>query len=186
MTLLRPSRSDDHLSNYWNALVRNAPAEELARLARLVEPSEIAAIERARAAHQRHEPDPTFARRLEQTLMNTAISPIAGTIPQPRVSPPSRNGTRDPGPAYPSPPPAPPAPPPGPHPAAARRPPRPDRTPAPGAGAPAPPAGDAVAQRLAAAAGARHRPGGPADPRLGRGPLARRQSRRRAAPDDGA
>jgi len=93
----RPSRSDDHLSNYWNALVRNAPAEELARLAQLVEPSEIAAIERAHAAHLRHEPDPVFARRLEQTLMDTAMSPLAGTIPQPRVSPPSRNGPRDPG-----------------------------------------------------------------------------------------
>ena len=99
MTFSRPSRSDNHLSNYWNALVHNAPAEELARLARLVEPSEIAAIERVQAAHQRYEPDPVFARRLEQTLMDTAttatISPIAGTIPQPRVSPPSRNGSRD-------------------------------------------------------------------------------------------
>jgi outer membrane protein assembly factor BamB len=99
MTLLRPSRSDDKLSNYWNALVRNAPAEELARLARLVEPSEIAAIERAHAAHERHEPDPAFARRLERTLMNTAVLPITGTIPQPVVSPPSRNGPRDFGPA---------------------------------------------------------------------------------------
>lgn len=97
MTFSRPSRSDQHLSNYWNALVRNAPAEELARLARLVEPSEIAAIERARAAHTRYEPDPFFARRLEQALMNTAISPLADTISQPHVSPPSRNGIRDPG-----------------------------------------------------------------------------------------
>lgn len=97
----RPSRSDDHLSNYWNALVRNAPPEELARLARLVEPSDIAAIERARANHTRHHPDPVFARRLEQTLMDTAMSPtgdLAGTIPQPRVSPRSPNGPRDPGP----------------------------------------------------------------------------------------
>lgn len=95
MTLFRrPSRSADHLSNYWNALVRNAPPEELTRLARLVEPSEIAAIERAHAAHQRHEPDPAFARRLELTLMNTARLPLTGTIPQPRVVPPSRNGHR--------------------------------------------------------------------------------------------
>ncbi len=103
MTFSRPSRSDNHLSNYWNALVHNAPAEELARLARLVEPSEIAAIEQVQAAHQRYEPDPVFARRLEQTLMDTAttatISPIAGTIPQPRVSPPSRNGSRIPFPS---------------------------------------------------------------------------------------
>lgn len=97
MTFFRPSRSDLHLSNYWNALARKAPAEELARLAQLVEPSEIAAIEQARAAHQRYEPDPFFARRLEQKLMNTAISPLAGTIPQPPISPPSRNGTRDSG-----------------------------------------------------------------------------------------
>ena len=95
----KPSRSDDHLSSYWNALVRNAPAEELARLARLVEPSEIAAIERAHAAHQRYEPDPDFARRLEQTLMNTVMSsPLAGTVPQPMTSPPSRNGSRAPDP----------------------------------------------------------------------------------------
>jgi glucose dehydrogenase len=100
MTLFRPSRSDNHLSNYWNALVRNAPAEELARLARLVEPSEIAAIEQAHAAHERYEPDPAFARRLEQTIMDTAttMSPLAGTVPHPHVSPPSWNGSRDPGP----------------------------------------------------------------------------------------
>jgi outer membrane protein assembly factor BamB len=100
MTLFRPSRPDNHLSNYWNALARNAPAEELARLAGLVEPSEIAAIEQAYAAHQRHQPDPVFARRLEQTLMNiaTTISPVADTIPQQHISPPSRNGFRDPGP----------------------------------------------------------------------------------------
>jgi outer membrane protein assembly factor BamB len=98
MTFMRPSRSDNHLSNYWNALVRNAPAEELARLARLVEPSDIAAIERTHAAHERHQPDPVFARRLEQTLMDMATSPIEGTIPQIHVSPPFRNGSRDPGP----------------------------------------------------------------------------------------
>ena len=95
MTFHRPSRSDHHLSNYWNALVRDAPAEELARLARLVEPSEIAAIEQAHAAHQRYEPDPFFARRLEQTLMNTAITPLAGTLSHPPNYPPTRNGATD-------------------------------------------------------------------------------------------
>jgi hypothetical protein len=36
MPVFRPSRSDINLSNFWNALNRNAPAEELARLAQLV------------------------------------------------------------------------------------------------------------------------------------------------------
>ena len=92
MSPFRPSRSDNHLSDYWNALVRNAPAEELARLAAQVEPSELAAIERTREAHRRYDPDPAFARRLEQILMDTSISPVAGTIPQTRVSPPTTNG----------------------------------------------------------------------------------------------
>lgn len=100
MTPFRPSRSDTDLSNYWNALVRNAPAEELATLARLVEPSEIAAIEKVHAAHERHEPDPVFARRLEQTIMDTATtsSPITGTIAQPYVTRHSPDGSGDPGP----------------------------------------------------------------------------------------
>jgi hypothetical protein len=96
MTRFRtPSRSDDHLSNYWNALVHNAPAEELARLARLVEPSEIATIDQAHAGHQRYEPDPVFARRLEQTLMDTATtsSPIVDTIPQPHDTLHAREGS---------------------------------------------------------------------------------------------
>src|SRR5687767_6096272 len=98
MTPFRPSRSDDHLSNYWNALVRNAPAEELARLARLVEPSEIVAIERAHAAHHRHQAAPVFARRLEQTIMDTAMSPIEDTTPQTHVSLPALDGSSDTGP----------------------------------------------------------------------------------------
>ena len=39
MPVFRPSRSDIDLSNYWNALNRNAPAEEISRLAQLVEQS---------------------------------------------------------------------------------------------------------------------------------------------------
>jgi hypothetical protein len=57
MPVFRPSRSDINLSNFWNALNRNAPAEELSRLARVVEPSELAAIHRARELHAWQLPD---------------------------------------------------------------------------------------------------------------------------------
>jgi outer membrane protein assembly factor BamB len=103
MIPFRPSRADNSLSTYWNALVRNAPAEELARLAAQVEPSALAAIHRAYDAHRAYQPDPAFAHRLEQILMDTSISPIAGTIPQPRVSPPFTNGRRDTGRTRPAP-----------------------------------------------------------------------------------
>lgn len=99
MTRFRmPSRSEDHLSNYWNALVRDAPAEEISRLAHLVDPADIAAIDQAHSTHERYEPDPLFARRLEQTLMDSAmpsVVDIAGTTPHRNVILPSRNGSID-------------------------------------------------------------------------------------------
>lgn len=101
MKRTRRSRFDDHLSNYWNALVRNAPAGELAHLARLVDPADIAAIEGAHAAHERYEPDPLFARRLEQTLTDAAMSSvvdIAGTPPHAHGILPAWNGSTDPAP----------------------------------------------------------------------------------------
>lgn len=63
------STPQQHLSAYWNALNRNAPAGELARLAALVAPTDRAAIDQARALHQRRRPDPAFVAHLETTLM---------------------------------------------------------------------------------------------------------------------
>jgi outer membrane protein assembly factor BamB len=85
MPVFRPSRSDVNLSNFWNALNRNAPAEELARLAQLVEPSELAAIHRARELHSWQLPDLNFAHRLERTIMNATLHPTAQVIPLPRI-----------------------------------------------------------------------------------------------------
>jgi tripartite motif-containing protein 71 len=85
MPVFRPSRSDINLSNFWNALNRNAPAEELSRLAQLVEPSELAAIHRARELHAWQLPDLAFANRLERTIMNATVRPTAQVIPLPRA-----------------------------------------------------------------------------------------------------
>ena len=80
MTRFRPSRSD-HLSNYWNALVRNAPPQELARRSEAIDPANRTAIEKAQALHLRHRPDPVFAVNLETDLMNTFAASAAGTVP---------------------------------------------------------------------------------------------------------
>jgi tripartite motif-containing protein 71 len=85
MPVFRPSRSDINLSNFWNALNRNAPAEELSRLARVVEPSELAAIHRARELHAWQLPDLAFANRLERTIMTATLHPTAQVIPLPRA-----------------------------------------------------------------------------------------------------
>lgn len=76
----RPNPAAIHLSNYWNALNRDAPAEELARLAELVEPASLRAIERVRALHQPHQPDPAFLARLETLAMDTfTATPLEAT-----------------------------------------------------------------------------------------------------------
>ena len=85
MPVFRPSRSDIDLSNYWNALNRNAPAEEISRLAQPVEQSELAAIHRARELHSWQLPDQTFAHRLERTIMNATLQPTAPVIPFPGI-----------------------------------------------------------------------------------------------------
>lgn len=92
MRRLRSTPTPDHLSNYWNALNRNAPAAEIARLAALVDPAAVAAIDRVRALHQRRRPDPAFAARLEKTLMDTFATPSATVIPLPPVRQPSPDG----------------------------------------------------------------------------------------------
>jgi outer membrane protein assembly factor BamB len=82
----------EHLNRYWNALNRGAPPEELARLAAPLDPTVIAAIDRARALHRRRRPDPAFATRLEQTLMDAFATAPAGTTPLRPPSPGHSNG----------------------------------------------------------------------------------------------
>jgi outer membrane protein assembly factor BamB len=84
-------RAQDHLSDYWNALVRNAPPQELARRSEAIDPANRTAIERVQAIHLRHRPDPVFANNLETDLMNT-FARSAGTIPLPRPYPGTPNG----------------------------------------------------------------------------------------------
>jgi outer membrane protein assembly factor BamB len=88
----RRDRAQDHLSAYWNALNRGAPPEELARLAGPLDPSFIAAIDRARALHRRRRPDPAFATRLEQDLMDAFATAPAGSVPLRPVPPQPTNG----------------------------------------------------------------------------------------------
>ncbi|MGB3327834.1 MAG: PQQ-binding-like beta-propeller repeat protein [Thermomicrobiales bacterium] len=83
--MVRHPQAATHLSDYWNALDRGAPAEELDRLAALVAPSDLDTIHRARAMHQPHRPDPRFALRLEHMLMNAAAHPASQAIPLPRL-----------------------------------------------------------------------------------------------------
>jgi eukaryotic-like serine/threonine-protein kinase len=82
----------DHLNRYWNALNRGAPPEELARLAEPLDPTVIAAIDRARALHRRRRPDPAFATRLEQDLMHAFATAPAGSVPLRPISPKPMNG----------------------------------------------------------------------------------------------
>ena len=44
-------RDQDRLSDYWNALVRNAPPNELARRSEAIDPANRTAIERAHVLH---------------------------------------------------------------------------------------------------------------------------------------
>jgi outer membrane protein assembly factor BamB len=77
----------EHLNRYWNALNRGAPPEELARLAEPLDPTLIAAIDRAHALHRRRRPDPAFANRLERDLMHAFATAPAGSVPlRPRRS----------------------------------------------------------------------------------------------------
>ncbi|MGC4107841.1 MAG: PQQ-binding-like beta-propeller repeat protein [Thermomicrobiales bacterium] len=85
MSRFRPTRASTALSDYWNALQSGTQADELARLADLVEPSEREAIQRVRAMHQPHVPDPQFALRLERILMNAAAHPASQAVPLPRI-----------------------------------------------------------------------------------------------------
>jgi eukaryotic-like serine/threonine-protein kinase len=82
----------DHLSTYWNALNRGAPAEELARLAAPLDQRAISAIDRARALHTRRLPDPAFANRLESDLKNTFATTLSGSVPLLPARPGSTNG----------------------------------------------------------------------------------------------
>jgi outer membrane protein assembly factor BamB len=94
--MFRPRQAQDHLGNYWNALNRGVSGHELARLADLVDPTDIAAIDRAHALHERRRPDPAFAIRLENMLMDAYSATTAGSIPLPPVPSPSANGRFEP------------------------------------------------------------------------------------------
>jgi outer membrane protein assembly factor BamB len=92
----RNRQDRDRLNDYWNALNRSAPPEELARLAEPIEPATRAAIDRTRALHQRRRPDPAFAARLGTDLMNAFATTPAGTVPLPRQYPGPSNGRIEP------------------------------------------------------------------------------------------
>ena len=81
MWMARRHPERDHLGDYWNALNRGTPADELARLAAPLDPTLLAAIDRARALHRRRRPDPAFATQLERTLMDAFASAPAGMVP---------------------------------------------------------------------------------------------------------
>ena len=57
--------AEDHLNDYWNALDRHAPLDELARLRARIAPELSATIDTARARFRRLRPDPAFSDRLE-------------------------------------------------------------------------------------------------------------------------
>ncbi|MGC4190545.1 MAG: PQQ-binding-like beta-propeller repeat protein [Thermomicrobiales bacterium] len=83
--LSRPSQAAINLSTYWNALQSGASADDLERLAALVEPSDLEAIHRVRTMHQPRRPDPQFALRLERILMNAASHPASQAMLLPRI-----------------------------------------------------------------------------------------------------
>jgi sugar lactone lactonase YvrE len=85
-------RDRDRLNRYWNALNRGAAPEELARLVEPLDPTVIAAIDRARALHRRRRPDPAFATRLEQTIMDAFATSSAGSVPLQATTPAVTNG----------------------------------------------------------------------------------------------
>ncbi len=85
MRLFRSSPNSSALSDYWNALNRHSPADELAQLASRVEPTYLAAIHEVRDGYRPPLPDPVFADRLERILMNAAAHPGAEAIPLPRI-----------------------------------------------------------------------------------------------------
>ncbi len=84
--------ANDHLNDYWNALERNAPPDEVRRLGDKLDPARKAALDQARSRYQRERPDPAFLARLETDLMNAFATIPAGTIPLPRQNPSPSNG----------------------------------------------------------------------------------------------
>jgi hypothetical protein len=80
MWMRRGRTAPDHVSRYWNALVRGAAPEELARLSAPLEPNVVATIDRAHALHRRQRPDPAFANRLENELMHAFAASHAGRV----------------------------------------------------------------------------------------------------------
>jgi len=86
----------DHLNDYWNALERNAPPDEVHRLGEKLDPARKAALDQARSLYQRERPDPAFLARLETDLMNAFATTPAGTVPLPRQHPGPSNGRIEP------------------------------------------------------------------------------------------
>ena len=84
--------ANDHLNDYWNALERNAPPDEVRRLGDKLDPARKAALDQARSRYQRERPDPAFLARLETDLMNAFATIPAGTIPLPRQNSSPSNG----------------------------------------------------------------------------------------------
>jgi hypothetical protein len=80
-------RAQDRLNDYWNALVRRAPADELARLRAQIDPELTATIDSAIALHRRRRPDSAFGDRLEGELMNAFAVSGGGTAAIPRNRP---------------------------------------------------------------------------------------------------
>lgn len=99
---LRPDARTEAFATYWDALVRGAPADELARLRERADPTLIAATERVRTDYRPRWVDPAFVARLEQDLMQAFTTAYAGLGPLPpdRTSPSSAAITFPPAPAH--------------------------------------------------------------------------------------
>jgi hypothetical protein len=62
------------VSAYWSALVRGAPSDEVARLAKPLSPELLTMIAQIRSERPDPLPDPAFVVRLESNLMNALAS----------------------------------------------------------------------------------------------------------------
>ena len=84
------------LNDYWNALDRHVPLDELVRLRAQIDPELTATIDSAIALHRRRRPDPAFSDRLEGELMNAFAVSSNSTAALPPVQTPTSNGRSDP------------------------------------------------------------------------------------------
>jgi sugar lactone lactonase YvrE len=83
------------LTIYMDAVAAGASQDELARLARRLDPTLVEAVDRLRARDDAHAPDPAFLERLERQLMNSTSLAWSNAIRQPPTSAAPTNGRRD-------------------------------------------------------------------------------------------